>query len=130
MIGTSGMEKTSAEFGQLIDWYWYLVTHVLPPCQLLKAGRGKRDSYVHPQPSAHLRRVLDHRSLQTLGVLDVHRLHVAVQLLLGALLIVTLPRYPDPQAEWHALDPGLPDLLVQLRVEADVVGALRRYMVG
>lgn len=77
-----------------------------------------------PLLQRHLRRILDHRGLQTLGVLHVHRLDVAVQLLLRTLLVVTLPRYPDPQAERNALHTGLPDFLVQLRVEADVAGAL------
>ena len=62
--------------------------------------------------------------MQTLGVLDVDGLDVGVELLLGALLIVTLTADADAEAEWDALDAGLPDLLVQLGVEADVGGAL------
>jgi len=72
--------------------------------------------------------VLHNRRLQTLGVLDVDSLHIRVQLLLGTLLVVTLTRYPDTEAEWDTLDAGLPDLLVQLRVEADVGCALRGYV--
>jgi hypothetical protein len=64
--------------------------------------------------------VLHHRGLQTLGILDIHRLHIAVQLLFGTLLIVTLTRDADTEPEGNALDAGFPDLLVQLRVEADV----------
>ena len=71
-----------------------------------------------------LRSILHHGRLQPLGVLDVDGLHVAVQLLLGALLVVALARYPHAQPERHALHAGLPDLLVQLRVETDVAGAL------
>ena len=65
-------------------------------------------------------RVLHNSRLQTLGVLHIHSLNVAIQLLLRTLLIITLARYPHSEAEWHALDTGLPDLLVELWVEADV----------
>lgn len=68
--------------------------------------------------------VLDNGGLETLGVLDVDGLDVAVELLLGALLVVTLPGDADAESEWNTLDTGLPDLLVQLWVEADVGGAL------
>ena len=69
--------------------------------------------------------VLHHGGLQTLGVLHIDSLHVGVQLLLGALLVVTLTRDAYTQTKWHALNARLPHLLVQLRVEADVLGALR-----
>jgi len=62
--------------------------------------------------------------VQTLGVLDVDGLDVGVELLLGALLVVTLTRDADTETEWDALDTRLPDLLVELGVEADIVGAL------
>ena len=62
--------------------------------------------------------------MEALGVLDVDGLHVAVQLLLGALLVVTLTRDADAQPVWNALDALLPDLLVQLWIETDVLGAL------
>lgn len=68
--------------------------------------------------------LLDDDSLETLGVLDVDGLDVAVQLLLGALLVVTPPRDADAQPEGAALDALLPDLLVQLGVDPDVGGAL------
>jgi len=64
--------------------------------------------------------------VETLGVLDVDGLDVGVQLLLGTLLVVTLARYPDAKAERDTLDAGLPDLLVELGVQADVAGALLR----
>ena len=64
--------------------------------------------------------LLNNGGLQTLRVLDVHSLHVGVKLLLGALLVVTLTADAHAEAERHALDTGLPDLLVQLRVETDV----------
>jgi hypothetical protein len=69
-------------------------------------------------------RVLNDLGVQTLGVLDVDGLDVRVQLLLGALLVVTLAADADTEAERNALDTGFPDLLVQLRVEADILGAL------
>ena len=65
--------------------------------------------------------------MQTLGVLDVDGLDVGVELLLGALLVVTLTRDADTEAEWDALDTRLPDLLVELRVKADIVGALIQH---
>lgn len=61
---------------------------------------------------------------EALGVLDVHRLHVAVQLLLGALLIVSLPGDPHAESVGNALNAAFPDLLVELGVETDVGGAL------
>jgi hypothetical protein len=68
--------------------------------------------------------ILDNGGLETLGVLDVDGLDVGVKLLLGALLIVTLARDADTEAERNTLDTTLPDLLVQLGVEADVASAL------
>lgn len=68
--------------------------------------------------------VLDNGGLETLGVLDVDGLDVAVELLLGVLLVVTLAGDADTETERNALDAGLPDLLVELGVEADVGGAL------
>jgi hypothetical protein len=62
--------------------------------------------------------------VETLGVLDVDGLDVGVELLLGALLVVTLTGDADAQAEGNTLDAGLPDLLVELGVEADVASAL------
>lgn len=79
-------------------------------------------SFLLPCP-AHLS-ILDNLRVQTLGVLDVDRLHVRVELLLGALLVVTLTRNANAKAEWHALDARLPHLLVELRVQADIVGTL------
>jgi hypothetical protein len=73
---------------------------------------------------ARLCGVLDDSGLETLRVLDVHGLDVGVKLLLGALLVVTLTGDADTETERNTLNAGFPDLLVQLRVEADVVGAL------
>lgn len=61
-------------------------------------------------------RVLDNLGVQTLGVLDVDSLDIGVELLLGALLIVTLTADADTEAERNALDSGFPDLLVELGV--------------
>lgn len=68
--------------------------------------------------------VVNNGGVQTLGVLDVDGLHVGVQLLLGILLVVTLTRDAHTQTEGNTLDTGFPDLLVQLGVETDVLGAL------
>lgn len=62
--------------------------------------------------------------MQTLGVLDVDGLDVGVETLLSTLLVVTLAGNADAQAERDTLDAGLPDLLVELGVEADVLGTL------
>lgn len=69
--------------------------------------------------------LLNHDGVETLGVLDVDGLDVAVQLLLGILLVVSSPGDADPDSECNALDAGLPDLLVELGVNADVRGALQ-----
>ena len=68
--------------------------------------------------------VLDDGGLETLGVGDVDGLDVGVKLLLGVLLVVTLTGDADAEAVRHTLDAALPDLLVQLGVEADVGGTL------
>ncbi len=60
--------------------------------------------------------ILDNLGVQTLGVLDVDSLDVGVELLLGALLVVTLTGDADTETERNALNTGLPDLLVQLGV--------------
>lgn len=75
----------------------------------------------------HLR-VLNNNGLQTLGllILDVHSLDVAVQLLLGTFLVVTLSGNTDSESVGDTLDAGFPDLLVELGVEADVGCALLR----
>lgn len=77
----------------------------------------------HDSQEIHLS-ILHNSGMKTLWVLDIHSLDVRVQLLLGALLIVTLTADTDTDTEGNALDTGFPDLLVQLGVEADVTGAL------
>lgn len=74
------------------------------------------------QEAIHL--FVNNSGVQTLGVLDVDGLDVGVESLLGALLVVTLAGDADTEAEGNALDTGFPDLLVQLGVEADILGAL------
>lgn len=64
--------------------------------------------------------------METLGLLDVDGLDVRVELLLGALLVVTLTRDADAETEGNTLDTALPDLLVELGVKTDVLGALWR----
>ena len=68
--------------------------------------------------------VVDNSGVETLGLLDVDGVDHRVQLLLGVLLVVTLAGDADTQTEGNALDTGFPDLLVELGVEADVLGAL------
>ena len=72
------------------------------------------------------RLLLNNHGVQALGVLDVDGLNVAVELLLGTLLVVTSARDSDPDPVCNTLDTLLPDLLVQLGVDADVGGALRK----
>jgi hypothetical protein len=64
--------------------------------------------------------------VQTLGffLLDIDRLHVAVQLLLSSLFVISLSADAHTQSEGDAFDAALPDFLVQLWVKADVAGAL------
>ena len=70
--------------------------------------------------------VLNNGGLETLGVLDVDGLDVGVKLLLGTLLVVTLTRDAHTKAERHTLDARLPNLLVELGVEADILGTLSK----
>lgn len=62
--------------------------------------------------------------MQALGVLDVDGLDVGVEALLGVLLVVTLAGDADTETEGDTLDTGFPDLLVELGVDADVLGTL------
>lgn len=62
--------------------------------------------------------------MKTLGVLDINGLNVAVQLLLGTLLIVTSSRNADAQSVADTLDTVLPNLLVQSGVQTDIRGTL------
>lgn len=68
--------------------------------------------------------ILNKSGLETLGALDVDGLDVRVELLGGSLLVVTLAGDADAKSEWASLDTGLPDLLVQLWVDADISGTL------
>jgi hypothetical protein len=68
--------------------------------------------------------VFNHSGGQALGVLDIDGLDVAIELLLGTLLVVTLTGDANTKPEWYALDAGFPDLLVELGINADVLGAL------
>src|SRR4051812_22306541 len=68
--------------------------------------------------------LLDDDGRQALGVLDVHGLNVAVELLLGTLLVVTFPGDADTEPVWDTLDALLPNLLVELGVETDIGRAL------
>lgn len=79
---------------------------------------------VQSVPFGRLRLLFNDGSLQTLGVLDVDGLDVAVELLGCALLIVSLSGDAYADAERDTLDSRLPDLLVQLRVDTDILGTL------
>jgi hypothetical protein len=59
-------------------------------------------------------RVLDDNSVQALGLLllNIDGLHVAIQLLLGALFVVSLPADAHAKSEGDAFDAALPDFLV------------------
>jgi len=77
-----------------------------------------------PESFAMPLRLLHDRRLQALRVLDIDSLHIAVELLLGVLLVVSSPRDTDPDPVRAALDTRLPNLLVQLRIDSDVGGSL------
>lgn len=68
--------------------------------------------------------IFHHNSSQSLRVLHVHRLDVAVQLLFRTFLVISLSRYPHAKSVWHTLNTRLPDFLIELRVKADVLGSL------
>ena len=70
------------------------------------------------------RSILHHSSGQSLRARHVHSLHVAVQLLLCTLLVVSLSRDANAQSVRHAFDAGFPNFLVELRVQTDVFGSL------
>jgi hypothetical protein len=78
---------------------------------------------LHSSPANPLR-VLNDLGVETLGVLNVDGLDVRVKLLLGTVLVVTLTADADTETERNTLDTGFPDLLVELGVEADILGAL------
>lgn len=68
--------------------------------------------------------LLNNDRVKALGVLDVDSLNVAVQLLLGTLLVVTSSGNADTQSVGNALDTVLPNLLVQRGVQTDIRGTL------
>jgi len=68
--------------------------------------------------------LFDNGSMQAFGILDVDTLHIAVEFLLGTFLVVTLAGDADSDSERDSSNTRFPDLLVQLRVETDVLGAL------
>lgn len=83
-----------------------------------------------PDRKKNLGLLLDGLGGQALGVLDVDGLNVAVELLLGALLVVSSSGDADAESEWNTLDTLLPNLLVQLGVQADIGGALLYHLVS
>lgn len=93
---------------------------------LFKSRRNKnrKKNFFHVQSLSINLLVVDNGGVETLGLLDVNGLDVRVELLLGALLVVTLTRDADTETEGDTLDTALPDLLVELGVKTDVLGAL------
>jgi len=71
-----------------------------------------------------IRLFLNRRGLQSLRTLNIDSLDVRVELLDCALFIISLSRDADTKSVWNTLDTGFPDLLVQLRIEADIGGTL------
>lgn len=100
------------------------------PCETPKAQMPSRTirSTIHGPPSnpvpVFVSLLLDNDSRETLGVLDVDSLNVAVELLLGTLLVVTSPGDADAKSVWDTLDTLLPDLLVELGVDTDIGSTL------
>jgi len=78
--------------------------------QLPDTGEGGEETY--------------HCRVETLRILDVDGLNVRKQSVLCSLFVVTLARDTDTKSVRNTLDSLLPDLLVQLRVETDVLGTL------
>ena len=66
---------------------------------------------------------LDDGRLESLGRLAGHVRDERVELLLGVLLVVSLAGDAESHPVWDGLDAHLPNLLVELRVEPDVLGA-------
>jgi hypothetical protein len=91
------------------------------------------DTFMRPQPvhSSVSRFNFDPRlggtydgGVESLGVLDVDGLNVGKETVLGTLLVVTLTADTDTESVRDTLDSLLPDLLVELGVETDVLGSL------
>lgn len=78
----------------------------------------------HATKEFHHLSILNQSSLQSLRILNIDGLDVAVQTLGSTLLVVTLSRDADTESVWNALDTCLPDLLVQLGIETNIGGAL------
>lgn len=66
---------------------------------------------------------LDGGSLEALGGLASYVRYVAVKLLLGTFLVITLSCDSDSQSVSWCADSLLPDLLVQLWVETHILGS-------
>lgn len=88
----------------------------------------------NPKPycgkTTNLGLLLDSLGGQALRVLDVDGLNVTVELLLGTLLIVSSSGDADAESEWNTLHTLLPNLLVELGVQADIGGALFCHIVS
>jgi hypothetical protein len=80
--------------------------------------------YASPGRHKNKRLLLDDNGHQALGVLDVDGLDVAVELLLGVLLVVASSADAHTDSVGDTLDTLLPDLLVQLGVDADISSLL------
>lgn len=89
-----------------------------------RTNKKRKKNFFHVHSLSINLLVVDNSGVKTLGLLDVDGLDVRVELLLGALLVVTLTRDADAETEGNTLDTALPDLLVELGVKTDVLGAL------
>ena len=94
--------------------HWYRLSPPRPPVSYFRSSRERESGLV----------LLNDDGDQALGVLNVDGLDVAVELLLGVLLVVSAAADAHAQSVRNALDALLPDLLVELGVQADVGGAL------
>ena len=74
--------------------------------------------------------ILNERCLQSLRILNIDGLDVAVEFLLCTFFVISLSRDSDTQSVRNALDTSLPDLLVQLGIETDVRSALQAMLLA
>lgn len=88
--------------------------------------RRKRTTppHVHRITPPWLSSILHNDCRQPFWIRDIDRLDVAVELFFCAFLVVTFSRDADAETEGDAFDAGFPDFLVELGVEAYVLGAL------
>ena len=71
------------------DFFQYLAPYDFGPCGLDRGVCGTRNA----QKMLHISQssIFDYNSSQSLRILHIHRLHVAIQLLLCTLFVISLP---------------------------------------